>query len=433
MKTLYTTLLTALSVICFSSSNIAMGQGETPAADQKNAPIAIVGGTVHTVSGKTIENGIVIFDNGKITQVGKGIKVPKRMEKIDATGKHVYPGLFESHSQLGLSEIGAVGASLDFAETGSINPNVKAHVAVNPDSALIPVTRANGILLALTSPSGGLISGQAAVLQMDGWTFEDVTLKSSVAMKVNWPSVTISPRRRARMSPEEIGKAIKEQRKRIDDLQTLFDDARAYGIARKENLDQQSLDLRLEAMLPLLEGEQKMLVAANGLAEIESAVAFAVKQNVKLIILGGYDAPRCADLLKQHDVPVILSAVYRLPRRRSDPFDQSYNLPQQLKQAGVTFCISGSDRSETWNVRLLPDHAATAIAYGLSEPSALRAITLTPAEVFGVADRVGSIEAGKDATLFVANGNIFEIKTNVTHAFIQGKPCLLYTSPSPRD
>jgi len=223
-------------------------------------------------------------------------------------------------------------------------------------------------------------------LQLDGWTYEDLTLQPAVAMKVNWPRMTISGRLRARLSKTEFAEMVKKQQQSITDLKKFFDDARAYEIARNENRAQQPLDLRLEAMLPLINGKQKLLVAANGLAEIESAVAFAVEQKIKLIILGGYDAPHCADLLKQHDVSVILSAVYRLPRRRGDLFDQAYTLPMQLKMAEIPFCISGSDRSESWNVRLLPDHAATAIAYGLDPADALRAITLTPAEVFGVAD-----------------------------------------------
>lgn len=411
-------LLTLILIFAVQASLWA--QGEVPGPAQTKT-IALMNGTVHTVSDGVIENGTVVFENGKITAVGANVDVPEGAEVILVNGKHVYPGLFESHSQIGLSEIGSVAATIDTSETGSINPNVKAHVAVNPDSAVIPVTRANGVLLALTAPSGGLISGQASVIQMDGWTFEDLTVKPSVAMQVNWPATTVSARRRARMTAKQIKEAVEQQQEQLVEIRKLFDQARAYEKARATNPTQQPFDLRLEAMIPLLQGKQKMLVRADSLGQIESAVAFSVEQGISIVIFGGYDAPYCAALLKKHDIPVIVSAVYRLPRRRSDVFDAAYTLPTRLNREGIKFSISGSDRSETWNVRILPDHAATAIAYGLPRDVALRSITLSPAEILGVSDQVGSISNGKDATLFVADGDIFEISTGVSQAFVQGR------------
>lgn len=411
------TFITILSL--FVASNV-FAQGEVPGKAQ-TAPIAITGGIVHTVDGDTIKNGIVIFEDGKITKVGTDLELPAGVETIDATGKHVYPGLFEAHSQIGLIEIGNIAATIDTSEGGSINSNAKAHVAVNPDSAIIPVTRANGVLLALTCPSGGLISGQASVLQLDGWSFEDLTLAPSVAMHVDWPSTTIPAFFRARMDAKELREYEQEQQKQLVEIRDFFDEARAYETARRETPDAQPFDLRLEAMQPLLKGEQKMLVSADKLDQIESAVAFALEQDVKIVILGGYDAPLCADLLNKHEIPVIVSAVYRNPQRRGDVFDSSYTLPLRLQRAGVKYCISGTARSETWNTRILPDHAATAVAYGLSPSDALRSITLSPAEILGVEGKVGSITVGKDATLFIADGDILEITTHVTHAFVQGR------------
>lgn len=411
-------ILITLSLLCLAS--LAPAQDEVPGEPQTQ-PIAITGGTIHTADGEVINNGTVIFSKGKITQVGTNLLLPEGVETINATGKHVYPGLFEAHSQIGLTEIASVAATIDTSETGSINSNVKAHVAVNPDSAVIPVTRANGVLLALTCPSGGLISGQASVLQLDGWTYEDLTLAPSVAMHVDWPSTSIPAFFRARMDAQELKEFEEEQAKQLVELRDFFDEVRAYESARNATPELQPFDLRLEGMLPLIHQKQKMLVSADNLDQIESAVAFALEQKVKIIILGGYDSPLCADLLKQHDIPVIVSAVYRTPRRRGDVFDSSYTLPRRLAQAGVKFCISGTARSETWNARILPDHAATAVAYGLSESEALRAITLYPAEIFGVADRVGSIATGKDATIFIADGDILEISTHVTQAFVQGR------------
>lgn len=408
------------TILCLLIASFAVAQDEVPGKPQ-TTPLAITGGTVHTIDGDTIKNGTVVFEDGKITKVGANVELPAGVETINAAGKHVYPGLFEAHSHIGLIEIASIAATIDTSEGGNINSNAKAHVAVNPDSATIPVTRANGVLLALTCPSGGLISGQGSVIQLDGWTYEDLTIAPSVAMHVNWPSTTVPSFFRARMDEKEIREYEEEQNKQLVEIRDFFHEARAYETARRETPDAQPFDLRLEAMLPLLHRKQKMLVSADKLGEIESAVAFAIEQDVEIVILGGYDAPLCADLLVKHAVPVIVSAVYRNPRRRGDVFDSSYTLPLRLQRAGVKYCISGTARSETWNTRILPDHAATAVAYGLSPSDALRSITLSSAEILGVDDQVGSITVGKDATLFIADGDILEIKTHVTHAFVQGR------------
>ncbi len=385
---------------------------EIPGAPQKQ-PIALVGGTVFPISGPKIENGVVLFDKGRIVAVGSGdsVEIPAEAKRINCRGKHVYPGLFEAHSQLGLTEVSAVRASDDRSEVGSLNPNVKAHVSVNPDTELIPVTRANGVLLALTKPSKGLISGQAAVLQLDGWTFEDLALKPSAAMVVNWPSV-----------PKELEKdQSATSSDTVERLRKLLDEARAYSAARKQNPESQPTDLRLEALQPVLSRRMPLLVRAESLAVIQSAVSFAVEQKLRLIIHGGYDAPLCAELLKKHNVPVIIAAAYRLPRRRSDDFDSGYSLARRLHEAGVRFCISGGAASRTWNSRNLPYHAAVSVAYGLPHDVALRAITLSPAEILGVSKRVGSLETGKDATLIVTTGDPLETPSNVTAAWVQGR------------
>jgi imidazolonepropionase-like amidohydrolase len=384
-----------------------------PGAPQQQ-PVALVGGTVFPVSGPALKNGTVLFDKGRIVAVGSAdeVSIPADAKTINCRGRHVYPGLFEAHSQLGLTEVSAVRASDDRSEVGSLNPNAKAHVSVNPDSELIPVTRANGVLLALTEPTGGLIAGQAAVLQLDGWTFEDLTLKSGAAMVVNWPSV-----------PHELEKdQAATESDTVERLRTLFDEARAYLTAREQSPESQPTDLRLESLKPVLERRMPLLVHADSLAVIQSAVSFAVEQKLRLIIHGGYDAPLCADLLKQHDVPVIIAAAYRLPRRRNDDFDSSYSLARRLHDAGVRFCISGGETSRTWNARNLPYHAAVAVAYGLPHDVALRSITLYPAEILGVARRVGSLEPGKDATLFITTGDPLETASNVTAAWIHGRP-----------
>ena len=412
------TLAMSGSTMCFAD--------EIPGAPQKE-PIALIGATVHTVSGSEIKNGQLLFESGKISQVGRNLKLPEGCRKIDLTGKHLYPGLFESHSQMGLTEISAVRATNDFRESGTINPNVKAIVSVFPDNVIIPVTRANGVLFALTAPTGGLISGKSAVLQLDGWSYEDMTVKAETTMQLYWPSETISSRRRARMTEKEIEKAKQKQAEKQHELRHLFEEVRAYRDARRSDSSGRSIvkaqkyDARLEAMVPVVEGELPLMIRADRAADIQSAVAFSKEQEVKIIILGGYDAELCADLLKANDVPVIVSAVYRLPQRRNDSFDAAYTLPERLRSAGVKFCISGTDRSETWNARTLPYHAATAAGFGLPEEEAIKAITLYPAEILGVADKIGSLEVGKDASLIVTDGSPLETTTNVLSAYIQGR------------
>lgn len=414
-RTPYRLLLLVLGVLAAQ----ARAADIIPARAQAK-PIAIAGGTLYTVSGKSIEHGVIVFSGGKIVAIGeaKSVAVPEGAEVIDATGKHVYPGLLDSYSNLGLVEIDAVRATLDFAESGDINPNVKAQVGVNPDSELLPVTRANGVLLAVSAPSSSLVSGQSVVLQLDGWTWEELTVKSPAGLHIAWPNMSpIS----AWWEEETREQQVDRRETQIKLLNKAFDDARAYQQARAADNSQQKFDARWESMLPVLEGKLPMIVAADELQQIQAAVAFAVRQKAKLIIYGGYDAEQCAELLKKHNVPVIISSVYRLPLRESDDYDASYTLPARLRAAGVKFCIAGGARFGASNVRNLPYHAATAVAFGLAEDEALQAISLAPAEIFGVADRVGSLDEGKDATLFIADGNILETATKVEAAYVAGR------------
>ena len=401
-----------------ASALVALGSPEIPGAVQEG-PIALVGGTIHPVSGPPVERGTLVFDEGRITAIGRRVEIPAGAKRIDVRARHVYPGLINAYSNLGLVEIGAVRATRDYAETGKINPNVKAEVAVNPDSELIPVTRSGGVLLSLTAPSGGLISGTSALVQLDGWTWEEMTLKAPVAMHVQWP----------RMSPAtdwKQGESKEEQKKDRDKalalLEQTFADACSYQKARaaaKGRGNAHPFDIRWEAMLPVLEGKVPLVVAADEIQQIQAAVAFAEREEVGLIIYGGYDAPHCAALLKKHRVGVIVSSVHRLPLRRSHPYDAAYTLPERLRALGIKFCIASRSTS---NARNLPYEAAMAAGYGLPPEEALKAITLYPARILGVDDRVGSLEVGKDATLIVTDGDPLETPTHVEAAFIQGRP-----------
>ena len=399
------------------ASSATYASDPIPGAPQSR-PVALVGGTIHPVSGPTIRDASLIFEDGRIAAIGPDLEVPDGAEVIRLKGRHVYPGLIEAHSRIGLTEISAVRATRDERETGRINPNVKANVSVNPDSEIMPVTRSNGVLLALTAPAGGLISGRAAVLQLDGWTYEDMTLKADAALIVNWPRMSPALRR---PDDEPAEQQISERNQSLQRLRELFDDARAYAKARAANPSEQEFDIRLDSLIPVIEKQIPLLVAANGIQEIQSSVAFAREQNLRMILFGGYDAVECASLLKQNNVPVIISAVHRSPRYRQDDYDASYTLPERLRAAGIEFCVSGSNRSSASNVRNLPYHAATAAAYGLSRAEALKSVTLYPARILGVDDRVGSLEIGKDATLIVTSGNPLETTTQIEAAWIQGR------------
>jgi imidazolonepropionase-like amidohydrolase len=256
---------------------------------------------------------------------------------------------------------------------------------------------------------------------MDGWTYEDMTIAAQAAMHINWPRAG-GGRRQRMLNPDQAADSAKQIQDRIRQLRELFDHARAYQKQRTVADAQQPFDLRLEGMLAVIDGTIPIVVRADKLGDIQASVAFAVEQNVRIIILGGYDAPLCADLLKKHNVPVIVSAVYRLPQRPSDPYDHAYTLPKRLLDAGIQFCISDTDRSESWNTRNLPFDAGTAVAFGLPEDEALKAVTLYPAQIMNVADRVGSLEAGKDATLIVTDGSPLDTRTQILGAYIQGRP-----------
>ena len=422
-----TIALPARGALCAAATvvllvGVARGATEIPGADP-SGPVALVGGTIYPVDGKPIEGGTIVWEGGRITALGSDVSTPSDAEQIDVSGKRIYPSLISANSSLGLTEINAVRATRDATETGQVNPNVKAEVAINPDSELIPVTRSNGVLLSLCMPRGGLISGTSAFIQHDGWTWEEMTLRAPAAMHVNWPN----------MAPvltwhtEKSGKdQLKDRDEALKRLQATMDKARAYAKARLASPDPgrfaPPVDLRWEAMLPVLDGELPVVVQADRADQIQAAVAFATREQVRLIILGGYEAPLCARLLKEHKIPVIAAGTLRLPLHRDDPYDAAYTLPNRLRRAGVEFCIGMAGRFADANLRNLPYNAAMAVGFGLPAEEALRAITIYPARILGVDDRVGSLATGKDATLLVADGDILETATKVEMAFIQGRP-----------
>lgn len=424
MKTLKSTARSAVIACCALIGARAGAQDLIPSAPPQTGGVMLTGGTVHTVSGETIENGVVGFRDGKITLVAdveimRRIQLSPDTEIIDVSGHHVYPGLFAARTQLGLTETSAVRSTNDANELGSFNPEVMAEVAINPDSTLIPVARLNGVMLAGVFPSGGRISGRAAVVRLDGWTWEDMTVRSGAGMVINWPGVRANPGL-WRSSPE--ASATKRVARALDGIRDYFDTAAAYAAARDADPTHPA-DLRLRAMRPYLGGDDSdgglLLIAANDYDQIVSAVSFAAERGIRVAILGGRDAPLCAGLLIEHDVPVIIDGVYRFPKRADSPFDDAFTLAARLHEAGVRFCISGADRDG--NVRNLAYEAAMAARFGLDPDEAVRAITLSPAQILGVDSDYGSIERGKSATLIVTTGDVLEVTSNITRAYIDGR------------
>lgn len=389
--------------------------------------VVIRNARVVTVDGPTLERGTVVITGGRIAAVGAEVAAPADASVIDAAGKTLYPGLVDGLTTLGLTEIGSVAGSVDTTEVGDVNPHAKAWVAVHPHSELIPVARANGLTTALAAPGGGLVSGQSALIRLTGDTPASLVVKAPAAMHAVYPSGQ-PPFDLARVFDEPELKTLEErlkdkkknQEKELQRLAHLLAEARAYGagVAAAAQTAPMAPDLPMEALAPVARGEVPLVMRADTEEDIRGAVAFASQHGLKLVIAGGLEAWRCADLLKQKDVAV-LTNVDRLPRRRSDPYDAAYANPAALHRAGVRFAIVSDDASQSRN---LPYEAAMARAFGLPAEAALRAITLSPAEIFGVADRIGSIAVGKAANLFLATGDVMDARVTVTDVFIDGVP-----------
>ncbi len=402
--------MTLLISFIFASDQI-------PAPPQDH-PIIFTGATIHTVSHGVLENAEILFDGGKIISVGHNLSAMYKIEKIDATGKHIFPGLISAGSTLGLQEIGAVRATRDYAEVGSINPNVRANVSYNPDSELLPISRSNGILLALSVPRSGRISGTSSLMMLDGWTWEDATLKHPVGLHLFWLSMKVPKKDKEKDDKTEKDSRLKSIQK-IDDL---IQESRAYLKLKESGSSSYKHDLRLEGMLPILTGDIPVFIHANEVRQIEAAVYWADRQNLEMVLVGGKDSWRTTSLLKEREIPVIYTQTHSTPTRRFENYDQAFTTPFQLYAAGIKFCISNSESTfQTPHIRNLPYYAAKAASYGLPWEVALRSITLSTAEILGVEELVGSLESGKDATFFIADGDILDIRTQVELAFIQGR------------
>ncbi|WP_313920196.1 amidohydrolase family protein [Tahibacter sp.] len=380
------------------------------------ADLVLTGADLHTVSHGVIERGELLIRDGKIAALGVRVDANPDAQRIVLDGKRIYPGLIAADSLLGLSEIDAVRATLDFAEAGTINPSARALIAIDADSEQIAVARANGVLTVHVVPraSGdGLLTGQSALIKPDGWTWEQMRLADPVGVHLFWPTARVPPW----MPPQAQEKATESLRKKLLAIDTAFREARAYRISRQKSVATVS-DLRWDALMPVLDRKQPLFVHADDAVQIRDTLAFAEREQVRLVLVGGMDAWRFATTLKARDIPVILGSSHNLPLRRWESYDTVYAAAGKLAAAGVRLAIANESGSS--NERNLPYQAASYVAFGLDRDIALRAITLSAAEILGVEQRLGSLDVGKDATLFIADGDALENFTKVERAWIQG-------------
>lgn len=382
------------------------------------------GGTVHVGNGTVLENATVMVNRGKIEAVGKDLPIPADDVKVfDVTGRHVYPGLILPASSLGLQEYGGgVRGSNDFLEIGDNNASVRAIAAYNADSKITNTLRSNGILLAHVAPQGNVIGGISSVVQLDAWHYEDAAYALDNGMHFYMPSLLPRPGGGrfaaflAQFGPQQQGDPVKQALERIDQVKQFFREAKAWN----EQPLHAERNLKYEATRPLFEKKQKLYVHANQVNQMLVAIDFVKEFGFDVVVVGGSESYRIADLLKQNNISVILSQMHSLPTGDDDDVDQPYKIPAALQKAGVLFCINDDDSQNRG--RNLPFNAGTAAAYGLTKEEALSAITLNAAKILGIANRTGSIEAGKDANLVVSEGDILDMKTSkITHAFIQGR------------
>lgn len=399
--------------------NLTHAAENVPARPQPK-PVALKGATIHPVTGPDIPGGTILFDNGKITAIGVNLPIAPGTDVIELSNKHIYPGFISANSALGLMEIGAARATLDLAESGLINPNIRAASSINPDSELIPVARSNGILTAHVVPEGGLIAGQSALIRMDGWTPENLTIRSPAGMHVRWPDLTIDRDPRAEKSARDQQKSIDRAVKQIRES---FQTARAYWQARKSGTPALKSDLRWEALMPVFDGTLPVFIHANTVAQIEAVLAWSKEMQLKIVLVGGQEAWRMIPQLKENGTPVIITRSTVLPLQRDDAYDSTFSNAAKLHEGGVRFCMAMEDRGlRAPHERSLPYEAAMASAFGLPKEEALKAVTLYPAQILGIADQVGSLEVGKSATLFIVNGgDPLDFPAHVEAAYIDGR------------
>jgi imidazolonepropionase-like amidohydrolase len=402
--------LSLLSVSTFVSTTSYAQANISPAAKQSHA-IAITGATIHIGNGTVIENGTLVFDKGKIVSVSAGGGAQSGATEIKANGKHIYPGFIAPITNLGLTEFESVKATLDFNEIGNMNPHIRSLVAYNTDSKVPATLRSNGVLMAQITPQGGTIAGSSSVVQLDAWNWEDAALRADDAMHINWPAIPRSRFGRSTMSEE----AMRERRDAaLSELEAFFAEAKAYAEGKPSVTNP-----RLAAMKHVFDGTEKLFITADNQKDIVAAVNFAKKHKITPVLVGGDEAHLITDFLKENNITVVVKQPHALPNSVDDDVNMPYKNAAVLANAGVPIVISIDGY---WQQRNLPFMAGTVAAWGLDKEKALQAITLNTARALGINKTAGSLEVGKDATLFISAGDALDMKSiNVEQAFIQGR------------
>lgn len=394
---------------------------QTPAKKQSES-ITITGATIHIGDGTIIDNGIVIFENGKIQAVADATtsKIALKGKIIDASGKHIYPGFIGANTNLGLVEVDAVNASNDQREMGSMIPHVRSLVAYNAESKVVESMRPNGILIAQVSPNGGRFSGTSSIMQLDAWNWQDAAIKKDDGIYLNWPN-SFSRGRWWLGEPRGL-KPNRNYSKQVNDIMTFVIESKAYLNGSRTNLN-----IPFEALEGLFDGSQKLYVNVNDEKGITDAVNFAIQNGIKMVVVGGYQAHTVSSLLKSNNIPVLIDHTHSLPATSDHDYDLPYKNPKLLADAGVLVGIHTGNNSN-FQTRNLPFYAGQVVGQGMSKEDALKLITLNVAQILGVDTMLGSIEVGKSATLFVSKGDALDMRGNqLTHAFIDGREISLET------
>jgi len=394
---------------------------QTPAPAQSKT-ISIVGATAHIGNGSTIENATLVFENGLITQIGKSSDITAQGEIIDAKNKHVYPGFILGNATLGLGEIDAVRATRDDREIGNLIPHVRSLIAYNAESQVVESARPNGLLIAQITPRGGRISGTSSVVQLDAWNWEDAAIKIDDGIHVNWPNSYAT--KFVGFGSQIISDPNKNYQKFVNELKDFINQSKTYALAtsKKKNIP-------YEAMQGLFNGNQKLYIHVRREQEIIDAVNMATELGIsKIVLVGANEAYKTSNLLKKHNISVLLKRVHSLPGSEDDDYDLPYKTATILVKNGVLTALEGSGQMERMNNRNLPFYAGTTTGYGLNMEEALQLITLNPAKILGIDDKYGSLEVGKSATLFISEGNALDMRTNIiSKAYIDGRDISLET------
>ena len=404
-----------LTYILALTSLVSFAQ-QTPAPKQTKS-ILIMGGTAHLGNGKIQENSLISIVDGKIASISDATvtKIAKHDIVIQADGKHIYPGFIAPNSTLGLVEIDAVRASDDESEIGEFNPHIRSLIAYNAESKLTEAARPNGVLLAQITPRGGRISGTSSVVQLDAWNWEDAVIKENDGIHMRWPNSYARLGWWAEPGGIELNKKYDEQTKAI---QSFFDQALGYS-----NSDKKVKDIPYDAMNGLQNGDKTLYVNANGEKEITDIILFKKKNNIKkLVIIGGYNAHKIADLLKENNVSVLLKRVHDVPNSEDEDVNLPYKIAKILTDKGIIVGLENSGDMERMQTRNMPFYAGTCAAWGMNKEDALKLITSNTAKILGIDAKYGTLESGKSATLFISEGDALDMKTNkLSHAFIDGR------------